>query len=111
MLQRLPTQGERQLAILDNLIQDKGLRPGQYALFFLSGEGVCLPIGPADQSVEETSGFVVDNQERVFSFWLGWDEVGRRPALLEWEQVDPEPGWSQSAEYRAARQMIGLHAA
>ena len=58
--------------------------------------------------VEEASGQVVDEQGRVFAFWLGWDARRKTPAFTEWEEVEPEPAWLESAEYRHARERVGL---
>jgi hypothetical protein len=76
---------------------------GRHALFFVTGEDDLLP-----NSIETTSGFVIDEQGRVFSFWTGWDDERRQPTFAEWEQVEPEPGWLQNAEYRRAREQVGL---
>jgi hypothetical protein len=98
----------RQHEILHGLIRQRGLRADEYTLFFVSGEGQYLPISQPDKEVEETSGYVLNRQGHVFSFWFGWDRHVRAPALTEWEPVEPEPHWRQSAEYRRARERLGL---
>ena len=95
--QRITPEGQ----LLDTLVKARGL--GKHAFFFVTGEDECLPNG-----IESTSGFVIDERGRVFSFWTGWDSEREEPTFTEWEQVEPEPGWLQSAEYRQARQQVGL---
>jgi hypothetical protein len=87
--------------VLRHLIREQGI--GQYALFFVSGEGDETPDG-----VEEASGYLVDETGRVYSFWLGWDPRHGRTALTEWERVDPDPDWIEEPEYRRALQTVGL---
>lgn len=88
-------------AILDYLIGAR--RIGRHAFFFVTGEGDTMPNG-----VEEASGHVLDERGRVYAFWLGWDDRQGAPALTEWEEVAPEAGWAESAEYRRAREQVGL---
>ena len=103
-------RGARQTELLHERIQGRGLRPGAYALFFVSGEGTALPISRPGDDVEETSGYVIDRAGRVYSFWFGWDAKERRADILEWEEVCAEPDWLSSPEYRAARALVGLPA-
>ena len=91
----------RARAILDALVRSKGLE--RYAYFFVTGEGHFFPNG-----VEESSGSVIDDHGRVFDFWTAWDARRERPTFRFWRQVDPEPHWERSAEYRRARQAVGL---
>lgn len=88
---------------LPDLIRQREPGLDRYAFFFLTGEGQPLPSGG-----EETSGFLIDDRGRVFSFWLGWDPLQGQPALTEWRQVQPQVRWKRSAEYRRARQQVGL---
>lgn len=88
-------------SVLHRLIRERGLE--RFELFFVTGEGRGLPGG-----LEETSGCVVDAEGRVFSFWMGWDPEQHRLALTEWEAEDPDPRWDRIAEYRRARQALGL---
>jgi hypothetical protein len=94
-----PVDNEAQ--ILERLVKDRVL--GRHAFFFVTGEGDLMPNG-----VEEASGQVVDEQGHIFAFWLGWDARRQRPAFTEWEQVEPEPAWLENAEYRHARERVGL---
>jgi hypothetical protein len=87
--------------ILEWLVQARQL--GCHAFFFVTGEGDLMPNG-----VEEASGHVIDEHGRVYAFWLGWDDRRREPAFTEWEEVTPEPAWCESAEYRQARERLGL---
>lgn len=98
----------RQSPLLHTLIQAKGLRPGEYALFDVTGEGTFLPISRPGEEVEEASGLVIDRRGRVFAFWLGWDVERQEPALIDWEEIPPEPRWQTDAEYQKARQRVGL---
>src|SRR5437016_4931553 len=99
----------RQSRLLNKLIQSRGLNAGEYALFFVTGEGKFLPVdGLVHERIEEASGFVVDNRGRVFSFWLGWGSENACPELTDWEEVPPEPHWAKSPEYREAREQVGL---
>lgn len=103
----------KQVGLLDELIQRKGLQPGDYALFFVTGEGRYLPPGrgPALSGSEEKSGFTVNRQGEIYYFWLGWDPACAEPALVEWKLVQPEPFWLEDEEYRQARSDVGLPAA
>lgn len=98
----------RQHQILHQLIQEQGLAEGEYTLFFVTGEGRYLPISAPGNEVEELSGYVIDQRGQVFSFWLGWDAQTNAPALTEWEAVAPESHWRRSAEFRRARERVGL---
>jgi hypothetical protein len=98
-------------ALLDQLVQEKGLRAGDYAFFFIAGEGEYLPASAVGNEVEELSGNVIDRDGRVYSFWLGWDQTHHCPSLTTWEEELPEPHWSAVSEYRQARTLVGLSAA
>lgn len=87
--------------ILHLLIQGRGLR--RYGLFFVTQEGRRLPDGS-----EDASGYVLDETGRTFFFWLGWDEGHHSLTFTEWEQVDPDPSWMESAEYHRACEQAGL---
>jgi hypothetical protein len=88
--------------ILEQLAQDRRL--GRHAFFFVTGEGEILPSG-----IEDASGYVIGEDGRVYAFWLGWDDQQKAPAFTEWEEVEPEPSWGESAEYRQARERVGLN--
>jgi hypothetical protein len=87
--------------ILEQLAQGRQL--GRHAFFFVTGEGGVMPNG-----VEDASGHVIAEDGRVYAFWLGWDERREAPAFTEWEEVEPEPAWVESAEYRRARARAGV---
>jgi hypothetical protein len=91
----------REAQVLDRLITARGI--GQYGLFFVRGEGEFFPNG-----VEESSGFVVDGQGRVYSFWTGWDEARQEVHFSTWEQVEPEPEWLEDEQSLQAREAVGL---
>jgi hypothetical protein len=86
--------------VLHRLVRDRGLR--RYGLFFVTQEGRRLPDGS-----EDASGYVLDESGRTFFFWLGWD-AHHGPTFTQWEQVEPEPAWMESAEYRRARDQVRL---
>jgi hypothetical protein len=98
----------QQARLVNELIQQKGLALGDYALFFVSGEGTYLRDGSLVEQIEEASGFVIDRHGRVFSFWLGEDQQAGRPALTQWEEVTPESFWDEVPEYQEARASLGL---
>ena len=103
----LVTRPTPEMYLLDEVIVERGIRPGDYALFFTTGEGEYLPIDGPDP-IEETSGYLVDRLGRVFAWGLGWDADRRRPALVDWEQVEPDPDWSKAPEYVEARRHVGV---
>jgi hypothetical protein len=92
--------------ILDDLLQKQGLQPGEYVLFLVSREGIFWP--PATEEFEEMSGYVLNKQDQVFAFWVGWDEAHAIPALTEWMEIRAEPHWRDVGEYRRARASLGL---
>jgi hypothetical protein len=72
-------------------------------LYLLTGEGRFTPDG-----YEELSGYVVSDTQRVYFFWTGWDEPSRQPTFKVWRIAEPQPDWTNSAEYAAARRAAGL---
>ncbi len=91
----------RGAANLEALIAERIVGP--YALFFVTPEGEAFPDGS-----ESESGFAIDQAGRVFAFWTGWDAERGEAVLESWEQDEPEPFWTDSAEYRQARLAVGL---
>ena len=91
----------RYRTVLDRLVSER-VR-GEYAFFFVTGEGECTPGG-----IEQASGCVIDWQGRIFSFWLGWDSRQRAVALTEWDEAEPQPHWERSGKYRRTRAAVGL---
>jgi hypothetical protein len=87
--------------VLAELAVGRGLR--RHAFFFVTDEGEVMPNG-----VEDASGYVIDEQGRIYAFWLGWNASEHVPTFTEWEEVAPEPAWAESAEYRQARTHVGL---
>ncbi|MGE3273173.1 MAG: hypothetical protein AB7P40_30860 [Chloroflexota bacterium] len=91
---------ERQ-AIL-HLLDARGI--DRCELFLTQREGQRLPGG-----LEAVSGFVVDGQDRVYSFWLVWDDVRQHLALQPFGMVaDAASIFADDAEYLAARRRLGL---
>src|SRR5262245_55719871 len=74
-----------------------------FAVFFETGEGIELPDGS-----EALSGYVIDAAGRVYWFWLGWDAARHSATLTEWQPAAPRDEWLRSAEYRRARELVGL---
>lgn len=83
------------------LVRERGVP--RFGLFFVTGEGEELPNGD-----EEQSGFVIDGQGHIFSFWTGWDDTRQQVTFSEWERVDEEPEWRGVSEYERARESAGL---
>jgi hypothetical protein len=86
------------------------LDDGTYALFFTTGDGLALPNSKPGDDVEATSGYVLDRAGRIFFFQLGWSTAAQAPALTVWQQMPPEPDWTDDPEYRQARERVGLPA-
>jgi hypothetical protein len=104
-------RGPSQDAVLHQLIQTRaGWAPGTYTLFFLSGEGQALPKSQPGDDIEELSGYALGRRDDLYYFWLGWDASAQEPALVIWEPAQPQPHWARSAEYRRARERVGLSA-
>ncbi len=100
-------RGDEVTGLLDQLVQEQGhLAPGEYAYFFVTGEGRYLP--PPHEQEEESSGYVVDRHGRVFFWWLGWDPTSSTPRLTTWRATAAEPRWLESTEYQRARGRVGL---
>ena len=88
---------------LERLIRERGL--DRFGVFHASGEGRLLPDGS-----ESSSGYVVDNRGRHYSFWLDWD-VGRGSlALTRWQALERDEfkDLPDDPEYRRARAAAGL---
>lgn len=84
---------------LDRLIRSKGI--SRYGIFASVGEGSFFPDG-----TEDSSGYVIDERGRVFSYWTAWDHERGCLAFDEWKRVrDPH---DQDPEYLAARKAAGL---
>lgn len=85
----------------DPLVRERGLE--RFAYFFVTGEGAFFPNGE-----EEASGYVLNEDGRVFFFWVAWDEARGQPRFSTWEEETPEPDWADADEYREARNAVGL---
>jgi hypothetical protein len=94
--------------LLHSLVRERGFAEGEYALFFVSGEGRFLPASTPEDPLEEASGCVLDRQGRVFSFWLGWDAEKQQPIFTRWREVALESHWAGNAEYLHALERVGL---
>jgi hypothetical protein len=88
-------------SLIEGLIRERGLQ--YFGLFFVTGEGEDLPNGD-----EEQSGYVIDDQGQIYSFWTGWDDTREQVTFSEWELVDEEPDWRGVGEYERARARVGL---
>ena len=86
---------------LERLVQEKGLH--RFGLFFVAGEDDLLPNGE-----EATSGYVINEDGTIHSFWTGWDTDRHEVVFAEWETVDEEPEWRGVGEYERARARAGL---
>ncbi|HEY8741805.1 MAG TPA: hypothetical protein VIU62_01810 [Chloroflexota bacterium] len=94
--------------VLDQLLQEKGLAPGAYTLFFVVGEGTFFTVPGIPVPLETASGYVLDQSGVVHSFWLEQDAARAKPALTEWETIEPEASWWEEEEYQDARRRLGL---
>ena len=92
---------DRAIAAIEALQNNLGF--GRRAIFHDVGEGTIFPDG-----TESVSGHVIDEAGRVYFFWTDWDAARGRPVFTTWKQVEPEPSWSASKEYRQARASLGL---
>lgn len=86
---------------LRRLIEAEGLK--RFALCLVAGEGKELPNGE-----EDASGYVVNEDGRVFSFWIGWDEAAGTETFDIWTEEQPGPDWFEHEEFREARAAVGL---
>ena len=91
----------RQRQALDQLIAAKSL--GRYATFFETGEGTPLPGG-----LEKMTGYVIDAHGGAYWFVLDWDAAQHGVALTDFKPVDVKSSWTEIAEYRRAREAVGL---
>ena len=88
-------------SLIERLIRERGLQ--RFGLFFVTGEGEDLPNGD-----EEQSGYVIDDQGQIYSFWTGWDAARKQVTFSEWELVEEESEWRGVGEYERARARAGL---
>src|SRR5438067_13197980 len=86
---------------LERLVREKGLQ--RFGLFFVTGEDDCLPNGE-----EETSGYVISDVGKIYSFWTGWDAARSDVVFIEWDAVEEEAEWRGVGEYERARARAGL---
>ena len=91
----------RRSALVDELLREKNIH--RYGLFAVTTEGKPLPDGS-----ESASGYVIDSEGRVFSFWLDWDDEQDRIAFTEFDRIEPELDWGEDEEYREAQTDAGL---
>ncbi len=91
-------------ARLDALIREKGIT--RYGVFGSTVEGKELPDGS-----ESASGFVIDQDGRVWSYWIDWSDEEERPVFTDWEEINIS-GWDEShtgdPEYQDALRTAGL---
>lgn len=102
--ERNPDVDDLTRTLRDRLIRERIAPSVRYAFFFTSGDGRLLP----GTAVEESSGYVLDDAGRVHYFQFGWDAAAGVPALTQWETEEPSPSWERDAEYRRARERVGL---
>ena len=81
--QRSDRPATREAQVLERLVSARIFGP--HAFFFVSGEGTFFPNG-----VEESSGFAIDRDGHVWSFWTG---LGCRPGCRRTGRVgNGQPG-------------------
>lgn len=90
---------------LDTLIREKGIM--RYGVFFSTVEGGIFPDGSYDGS-----GYVIDQDGRIYSYWIGWDTNLGRAVFSEWREIDNARGFDRAVaddpEYMAAYEAAGL---
>jgi hypothetical protein len=101
-------RSKRQDELLHQLIQARGLAPGDYSVFFATGDGVALPGSDPDEQFEASSGYVLDRSGQVHFYKFGWHPEAHRVDLIEWEPAAPQAHWQRSREYQRARAAVGL---
>ena len=88
--------------ILEQLLAQRGI--GSFALFLTQQEGTMLP-----GDIEALSGFVLDDRERVFRFWLDWSTTDQRYTLNPFTRVyAPSTKFARDPDYQAARESLHL---
>ena len=92
---------EIQRCALREAIGARGLK--RFAFFGTCGEGRIYPNG-----VEEASGYVLNGDGRVWSFWTGWDDAGQHVVIDEWTEESITPLLASGHEYERARRELGL---
>lgn len=91
----------RGILIVHRLIQQRGLFPGDYQLFFIEGEGILLT-KDVHEPVEVTSGFVVTKDLKHFNFLMDRDEATREITFTAWNEIRFDPSWENDPEYNKA---------
>jgi hypothetical protein len=107
-LKYITHRSPRQDEILHSLIQKKGLTPGHYAVFFAVGDGKALPSDQPGEQFEAGTGYVLNTTGDVYFYRFDWNDTAHTVALTEWTLVEPQAHWRRSAEYRRARERVGL---
>lgn len=83
------------------LIESTGLK--RYAFYLGTSEGREMPNGDI-----ECSGYVINEDGRVYFFWTAWDDERKSEKLDIWRETRPEPLWLEDPEYRVACESLGL---
>lgn len=89
--------------ILEKLIYQKGLEPGEYSFFFTTGEGRFIK-----PKVENYSGYLLTRQKQIFSFWMDLEKDSKQIVLTRWKQTIIQPNWLADPEFSAALSKMGL---
>lgn len=90
---------------LTQLIEEKGLKPGEYACFFTTGEGDYFLSRPG-YFTETESGSLVTKDGKHYFWWMDWDEENKRMKLDTWEEEQPQSDWKDDPEYKRALQIL-----
>ena len=90
---------------LDALIREKGIT--RYGVFFSTVGGEIFPDGSYDGS-----GNVIDQDGRIFGYWIGWDVDMGRAVFSEWREIKKSRAFDRAVaddpEYMAAYEAAGL---
>jgi hypothetical protein len=92
---------DAQRAALRSAVEGLGLK--RFAFFGTSIEGKIYPDG-----IEERSGFVLNEDGRIWGFWTGWDDDRQQVVIDEWWEEPVTPLLTSGREYERARRELGL---
>lgn len=79
-------------AALLHLMLMERLGTDKYKVYGVVGEGDFFYWGNSE--IEESSGYVLTDDNRAYYFWLGWNKEAQKPDFLCWDTMrDEEAEW------------------
>jgi len=96
-----PAPRETQRAGVRAAIEARGL--DRFALYDTCVEGRVYPNG-----VDEVSGFVLNEDGRIWFFWTGWDDERQVVTIRHWDEEPITPLLTSGREYDRARRELGF---